>query len=118
MTQPLELDSLGILRQTKVPQELSWLSDVEKSFLIEILMAGEEGVHKRRVAKVDKEGTDTIFNITIRGLAQWENDKAGRPTFLVLTWKGDEVAQLLLQIAKRESQGCYVKETLKDSTDE
>ncbi len=104
MEQHLELESLGILRQTKVPAELAWMTDDEKSFVLDLLLAGEEGVHKRVVAKFEKKHPDAVLNLTMRDLARWESDKSGRPTFLVLSWKGDEVAKLLLQIAKHESR--------------
>ncbi len=104
MEQHLELESLGILRQTKVPQELAWMSDAQKAFVLDLLFAGAEGMHKRDVSKFEKKNPDVIFTLTVRDLANWESDKLGKPTFLVLTWKGEEVAQLLLQIAKHENK--------------
>lgn len=104
MEQHLELESLGILRQTKVPAELAWMTDEEKSFVLDLLFAGEGGLHKREVQKFGKQNPDALLRLEMRELTIWESDKSGRPTFLVLSWKGDEVAKLLLQIAKHESK--------------
>lgn len=104
MEQHLELESLGILLQTKVPPELTWMSTAEKQFMLMLLMAGEGGLHKREVQKFQKKNADAVFNLDVRGLTNWETDKAGRPMFVVLTWKGEEAAKVLLQVAKHESR--------------
>ncbi len=80
------------------------MTDVEKSFVLDLLLAGEGGLHRRDVQKFDKKNSGVVLNLEVRSLIQWESDKTGRPTFLVLTWKGEEVAQLLMQIAKHESR--------------
>jgi len=103
MEQHIELETLGILRQTKVPPELKWMTDAEKQFMMMLLMAGEEGLHKRDVTKFQKKHADAVFNLDVRGLTNWETYKAGRPMFVVLTWKGEEVAKVLLHVAKHES---------------
>lgn len=104
MNQHLELESLGILRQTKLPSELAWMSDAEKQLVLMVQLAGEGGLHKRDVTKLSKHNPDMLLNLDARGLVQWDTDKSGRPVFLVLTWKGDEIAQLLLHVAKHESR--------------
>jgi hypothetical protein len=104
MEQHLELETLGILRQTKVPTELTWMTDAEKQFMMMLLWAGEEGLHKRDVTKFQKKHADAVFNLDVRGLTNWETDKTGRPMFVVLTWKGEEAAKVLLQVAKHESR--------------
>jgi len=104
MEQHLELESLGILRQTKVPAELAWMTDDEKTFVLNLLMAGEGGLHKREVHKHQKKLPEVVLNLEVRDLVRWESDKSGKPMFMVLSWKGEEVAQLLLQIAKHESR--------------
>lgn len=104
MQQHLELESLGILRQVKVPPELAWMRPLEKSFVLEIYWAGEAGLHKTTVAKLEKATPDMVFNLTVRDLAEWLTDKAGRPVAICLTWKGEEIAKLLHQIAKNESK--------------
>jgi hypothetical protein len=100
----LELETLGILRQTKVPAELAWMTESEKGLVLTMHLAGESGVHKTAVAKLEKASPDMVFNVTVRDLAEWLTDKAGRPVALVLTWKGEEIAKLLHQVAKHESR--------------
>jgi hypothetical protein len=104
MQQHLELESLGILRQLKVPPELAWMRPLEKSFVLEMFWAGEAGLHKSTVSKLEKATPDMVFNLTVRDIAEWLTDKAGRPVALCLTWKGEEIAKLLHQIAKNESK--------------
>lgn len=104
MEHHLELDFLGILRQTKIPPEWAWLIDVEKQFLLELLLAGEGGLHRSKVAKFEKNHPDALLNLTVRNLCEWETDRLGKPASMVLTWKGEDLARLLLQIAKNESK--------------
>jgi len=104
MEQHLELESLGILLQTKVPPELAWMTAPEKQFMLMLLLAGEDGLHKREVTKFQKKHADAVLNLDIRGMTNWETDKAGRPMFVVLTWKGEEAAKILLKVAKHESR--------------
>lgn len=80
------------------------MSDAEKRFVLELYLAGPEGVHKRVVTKFSKSEPDAVFNLEVRNIVQWENDKTGKPTFLVLSWQGDEVGKLLMQVAKNESR--------------
>lgn len=104
MEQPLELQSLGILLQTKVPRELQWMTDNEKQVVLQVFMAGESGLNKSGIKTITKKHPDSIFNLEVRGLVEWLSDKAGRPVALACTWKGDEIAKVLLQIAKNESK--------------
>lgn len=99
----LELESLGILRQTKTPESLKWMGDDEKRFMLDLLQAGEDGMHKRYVEKFEKAHPDTVLRLTVNNLAQWERDKNGRLMFLTLTWQGSDAAQLLLKIAQHQS---------------
>lgn len=104
MEQHLELEYLGILRQTRVPAELAWMSDAEKQLMLMLLLAGEEGLHKRAVTRFEKKNPGVLLNVLFKDFATWQTDKAGRPMFLALTWKGEETASLLLQIAKNENR--------------
>ena len=104
MEQYLELESLGILKATRLPAEWAWMGDEMKHFVLSLHLAGEEGVHRSEVRKFAKTSPDGVFQLEIKNLVQWLSDKAGKPMFLALTWQGDEVAKLLLSIAKNESQ--------------
>lgn len=99
-----ELESLGILRQTKLPASLNWMTDSDKDLLTQLHLAGEEGLHKSFIAKFEKKNPETLLRLTVRDLAEWQSDKLGKPVCVVQTWKGEEVGKLLLQVAKHESQ--------------
>jgi hypothetical protein len=100
----LELESMGILRQTKTPDSLKWMNDDEKVFMLDLLMAGEAGLHKRDVDKFSKTHPETVLKLDIHHLAQWERDKNGRLMFYALTWQGVEAAELLRKIAQNQSR--------------
>ena len=104
MEQHLELDTLGILRQVKLPASLAWMNEADKGLLLQLHLAGETGLHKRNVAKFEKVNPEVTLRVTVRDLAQWLSDKAGRPIYLALTWRGEEIGRLLLQVAKNESR--------------
>lgn len=100
-----ELQSLGLLRATKVPAELDWLSSDEMAFLIQLRLAGEEGMKKRTVLKYWKNDTDSLIRLQGAGLADWQSDRLGKPAFFALSWKGIEKADQLLAVARTQSQG-------------
>lgn len=104
MEQHHELESMGILRQTKLPATLAWMTDGDKSLILQLHLAGEEGLHKRVILKFEKNYPLSVLTITVRDLAEWVSDKQGRPTHLTLTWKGEELGKLVLQVAKHESR--------------
>lgn len=99
----LELETLGILRQTKVPQELGWLTDAEKRCLLMVLASGEGGLHKSQLKKILDSAT-VLARLEFKDFLKWETNRNGTPSSITLTWRGEEIAQLLLQIAKNESQ--------------
>jgi len=104
MLNSIELEDLGVLKQTKLPLELAnWMTDLDKTFLLDIYLAGKTGLSKSEVKKFEKNNAQTVLTLLIKQLCEWENDKRGKPAFLVLTWKGTEVAQLLMKIAKNQS---------------
>jgi hypothetical protein len=102
MINSTELDALGLLRTTKVPSELDWMTDDEKLLLIRLLFCGEDGMHSREVNRVRKTqaGADAILRLEAYGLANWERDGNGRATSFALTWKGIESAQQVKKVAQ------------------
>lgn len=106
MVNSKDLDALGLLRATKVPDELDWLSDEEKVLLLQLLFCGESGMHSREVNRIRKSqsGSDAILRIEAFGLASWERDQHGRQTFFCLTWKGAEAAELVRKVAQHENK--------------
>lgn len=103
MTNHIELDSLGILSPTIIPKKFTWMSDEAKQFLLHVLLCGAEGMHKRQVGKYFKGDSDMLIQLSANSLIHWETDKFGKPAYLTLTWKGEEVAKLLKVIAKSQS---------------
>jgi hypothetical protein len=97
-----ELDDMGILRATKLPPHLSWLEGAQGTLLVQLLAAGEEGMTRRRLKKFEKDGGDdeAARRLELRDLVKWEHDRFGQKAFLVLTWRGEEAANVLLKIFK------------------
>lgn len=109
MEQHHELESLGILRQTKLPATYSWMTDSDKMLMLQLHLAGEEGVHKGVIHKFEKSNPDTVLRLTVRDFAEWQSDKHGKPSHLVMSWKGEEVGKLLMQVARNESRVAALK---------
>jgi hypothetical protein len=103
----LEMDTLGILRTTRAPSDMAWLSDEAKRFVLDLHLAGEAGLHRREVQKFSKRNPDALLHLEVKELASWLNDKTGRPTFFALTWRGSDLAQRLLAVARNESRGLW-----------
>lgn len=104
MEQHHELESMGILRQTKLPASYAWMVDSDKTLMLELHLAGDDGLGKAFVNKFEKNHPETELRLTVRDFAEWQSDKHGKPSHLVITWKGEEVGKLLLQIARNQSR--------------
>lgn len=100
----LELEALGILRQTKLPPEYAWLTDEEKRFLLSMRFAGEAGLARSQTNRFQKKHAELFLNLSVRSLIDWQTDRFGKPSRLVLTWKGQELADLLLTVAKHDNR--------------
>lgn len=96
-----ELDDLGILRSTKIPPHLVWMSSEQIELLLAVLACGGDGMTRRRAQKFD---ADVVRQLELRDYLQWERDRFGRLAFLCLTWKGQDAAQVLLKIARHEQK--------------
>lgn len=103
----LDLDKLGVLRRTLVPERLQWMDDDTKRLMVDLLHAGEEGLHKRIIEKFKKAHDEAFVRLDMFGLVQWVRDKSGKPMFVSLTWKGQDEAELLFRIAKNETLRTY-----------
>ena len=99
-----ELEGLGLLRATKVPAELNWLTSEEMAFLVQLRLAGEEGLKRAQVMKYWRTNTDGIIRLEGAGFADWHHDQVGRPAYFALTWKGMEKADQLLTVARTQSK--------------
>ncbi len=99
-----ELDTMGILKTTKLPSNLEWLKEMEISLLIKVFAAGEDGITRRQLSKLKEAGEDAAKRLELRDYVRWERDRFGNLTFLVLTWKGEEATQTLLKVCKNRSK--------------
>lgn len=99
----VDLDSLGLLKATQIPKNYEWLNDEDKVFMLTLMMAGTEGISRRDAYKEEKRAPDILLRLEAHGLTTWERDQRGKLSFYCLTWKGQELAELLLQIAKNKS---------------
>lgn len=106
----VELENLGILRTNKLPQNLAWLTENQKHILVYAKLAGDEGLHRSQLKHIQKTDPECIFQLEIKQYVQWLNDKFGKPVALALTWQGDEVAKLLLVIAKNQTKSTKPKD--------
>lgn len=65
-------------------------SDAIQLFTL-VVGAGETGLTRSHVPKGLKAGLDdAVFLLELKGLVTWERDNRGKPSYLVLTWKGQE----------------------------
>jgi len=100
----LELDSLGILRQVLLPPSLSWLQAPDKQLLLDLLFAASAGLSRAYIHKWDHKHKECSMRLSVSSLVDWETDKRGQPVRMTLTWQGEEVAKVLLQVAKHETR--------------
>lgn len=98
------LDDLGILGVASLPTTYSWLDDDDKQLLVDLLMAGEDGFGRVEVRKRERRTPNSILKVVANSCADWQTDRTGKPERLVLTYRGEEVAQLLMKIARNRSQ--------------
>lgn len=96
----LDLDVLGLLRTGNKDPRTAYLSEEQKQIVALVGLAGEGGLHKRLTATMDPI---LLSVLEAHGLLSWERDLRGRPMFLCLTWKGTDIATLLMSQAREES---------------
>jgi hypothetical protein len=96
----LNLDVLGLLRTGNKDPRTTYLTEEEKQIVAMVGLAGADGLHKRQTKGMDPVLLDVL---EAHGLLKWERDLRGRPMFLCLTWKGEDIAVLLVKQAKSES---------------
>lgn len=95
---------MGLLRMAEVPPAYKWLSDNDKYLLVHLfLVGGPEGLKKRTLEKLDKKLEGASGRLFANGLADWLTDSTGKPASLALSWKGEEVAKLLVAVARTQT---------------
>ena len=90
------LASIGVLS----PSAEAYLKDpvvaklniAECTALLWLSSQGEGGVARSRV---DTQYAEPLLALECFGHVMWERDNRGRPSYLVLTWKGDDAVKVL-----------------------
>jgi hypothetical protein len=93
------LDSARLLRTGRKDRRTSFLS-VELRQLVIAILAASGALPKKQAEQQDPA---LLSVLEAYGLAQWERDKLGRLTAYQLTWKGQELADVLIRQARIEN---------------
>ena len=101
--QLLDLHALGVLCVNQVPKDYAWMSETEKHIILYLALAGKDGIHKNLFKNHLKTNPECFINLEVRGLVTWTNNKKGAPEYLILTWKGIDLAEFLKELAKQQS---------------
>jgi len=99
-----DLDDLGLLRVTKIPQHLEWLTSIQIELIFEVADCGEEGMRERRSRRFSDEKRDALRMLELRDILYRERDRLGKPVFLCLTWQGKEALQVLRAIERNRAK--------------
>lgn len=87
-------DAAGILQNQPDKEPVSGLTASSVELFLLVAGAGESGLSRSRLPPGLK---DTLFEhllpLEVQNLVQWEKDKHGKDTYLVLTWKGVEAVE-------------------------
>lgn len=88
------LGSAGILTSaTDTPESYGLTEESVKLFTL-IAMAGADGLPRSRVPReLSANLNEHLLPLELQQLITWERDQRGRPAYLVLTWKGEEMLQ-------------------------
>ncbi|MEX3983706.1 hypothetical protein AB4Y45_32510 [Paraburkholderia sp. EG287A] len=82
------LESAGVLSGATEAYGLS--AETVRLFLL-IAGAGEDGLARSKVPRdLAKSFEEHLLPLEMRELVEWQRDKRGRLSYLVLTWKGQE----------------------------
>lgn len=103
MDSTLELVTAGILRPVVLPAHLDWVTPDHAALILFLANAGEEGASKAALKKL-KVQEMTALDLEVRGIVQWLNDRRGRPSHLALTWKGEDLAEILRAHARNSGK--------------
>jgi len=98
-----------LLRPSEKDSRIAHLSDSARFYLIQVAQAGPEGLKKGETKLLDKKYPEACIELYAQDYVLWEYDSRGNPYFLVVNWKGEELAKLLMTIAKYGSHQPTVK---------
>ena len=95
----------SLLKPSEKDPRIANLDDEARFYLIQVVQAGDEGLKKPQATLLDKKYPNACFDLYAKDYVLWEFDTRGNPYFLVATWKGVELAKLLVTVAKYRSPG-------------
>jgi hypothetical protein len=96
-----DLVGQGVFRKASIPKEYAHIDAEYYPFLIDLFIAGEKGITRSTVnRRINRESIDIL---EMAQLVKWERDNRGNLAYLVVSWKGQEFAQALIQVARDRS---------------
>lgn len=94
----LALERMGLLRHKQgallADPRVSKLNEHERELLVLIYIS-----HKKTMCRSSLRSPalkDAAETLELMGHVTWERDNHGKPAYLTLTWKGDELAPVLM----------------------
>jgi len=99
-----DLDAMGLLHITKLPQNLEWLTETHIEMLLVLAQCGEEGLPERKTRKLSTEQADALRMLELRDLVGREYDRFHKPVLLCLTWQGKETVQVVQAYLRYKAQ--------------
>ncbi|WP_087864888.1 hypothetical protein [Comamonas thiooxydans] len=87
-------DAADILKNAPDKEPVSGLSAPSVELFLLVAGAGPSGLSKSRLPLSLKNALfEHLLPLEVQNLVQWEKDKHGKDTYLVLTWKGHEAVE-------------------------
>lgn len=83
--------------------------------MLSLFSAGEDGIHKSAVFKLVQKDETNLIALDIHGYIEWQKDNRGRNSHLLLTWKGEDVAKELFEVAKNSTTAFRKKDSRESS---
>lgn len=113
----LNIAQLGVLKSITLPAAYKWMGDIEVRLILE-LRTENHGITRKTASSRFTRHLDRWIRFECSGLVEWEYDRRGRPSLLKLSWKGQEVADLVYTraLAAQESQAIKSDDDFEDES--
>lgn len=111
--------SLGLLKEdpTRITHEqrlllakYEWLSPAECILLLAAHQAGEHGLLGQKARKMGEMVEEGWLRLDACGMIQWQRDQRGRLAYLVLTAKGEQLADALILVNHPNNRSTVAQE--------
>jgi hypothetical protein len=94
----LALERMGLLRPRQgallADPRISKLTEGERELLVQLTLADKHELCRSALKR--QPIRDAAETLELMGHVTWERDNRGRPVYLTLTWKGEEIGEALL----------------------